>query len=296
MIGPVSENNKRWFYLAVLSIIWGSSFILIKKGLVGLNPFQLASLRMIFAAVAIGIYSFNSLKKIPKKSWKWIIITAYFGTFFPVYLISYGQTEIESGLASIITTVTPINTLIIGIIFFSLSFSTKQIFGLFIGLLGSILLLYEAKETNSDTNIFYSFFVFMTTVGYAASVNLIKKYLTEIPPDVVTAGIFLSISPPALMVLIFSDFSSLDFYDTKVINSILFVFILGVISSATAQTLFNKFVKIASPLFASAVTYTMPLVAIFWALLDGEVLTIMQYFAAAIILIGVYMVNKKRTS
>ena len=296
MIGPVSENNKRWLYLAVLSIIWGSSFILIKKGLVGLNPFQLASLRMIFAAIAIGIYSFNSLKKIPKKSWKWIIITAYFGTFFPVYLISYGQTEIESGLASIITTVTPINTLIIGIIFFSLSFSTKQIFGLFIGLLGSILLLYEAKENNSDTNIFYSFFVFMTTVGYAASVNLIKKYLTEIPPDVVTAGIFLSISPPALMVLIFSDFSSLDFYDTKVINSILFVFILGVISSATAQTLFNKFVKIASPLFASAVTYTMPIVAIFWALLDGEVLTIMQYFAAAIILIGVYMVNKKKTS
>ena len=66
MIGQVSENNKRWLYLAVLSIIWGSSFILIKKGLVGLTPFQLASLRMIFAATAIGIYSFNSLKKIPK--------------------------------------------------------------------------------------------------------------------------------------------------------------------------------------------------------------------------------------
>ena len=171
MIGQVSENNKRWLYLAVLSIIWGSSFILIKKGLVGLTPFQLASLRMIFAATAIAIYSFNSLKKIPKKSWKWIIITAYFGTFFPVYLISYGQTEIESGLASIITTVTPINTLIIGIIFFSLTFTTKQLLGLFVGLVGSILLLYEAKETNSDTNIFYSSFVFMTTVGYAASVK-----------------------------------------------------------------------------------------------------------------------------
>ena len=196
----------------------------------------------------------------------------------------------------IITTVTPINTLIIGIIFFSLTFTTKQLLGLFVGLVGSILLLYEAKETNSDTNIFYSFFVFMTTVGYAASVNLIKKYLTEIPPEAVTAGIFLSISPPALLVLIFSDFGSLDFYDSKVTTSILFVFILGVFSSALAQTLFNKFVKIASPLFASAVTYTMPIVAIFWALLDGEVLTIMQYFAAAIILIGVYMVNKKKTN
>ena len=296
MIGQVSENNKRWLYLAVLSIIWCSSFILIKKCLVGLTPFQLASIRMIFAATAIAIYSFNSIKKIPKKSWKWIIITAYFGTFFPVYLISYGQTEIESGLASIITTVTPINTLIIGIIFFSLTFTTKQLLGLFVGLVGSILLLYEAKETNSDTNIFYSFFVFLTTVGYAASVNLIKKYLTEIPPEAVTAGIFLSISPPALLVLIFSDFGSLDFYDSKVTTSILFVFILGVFSSALAQTLFNKFVKIASPLLASAVTYTMPIVAIFWALLDGEVLTIMQYFAAAIILIGVYMVNKNKTN
>tara|TARA_B100001939_G_scaffold154202_1_gene133213 strand:- start:1790 stop:2680 length:891 start_codon:yes stop_codon:yes gene_type:complete len=296
LIGQISENNKRWLYLAVLSIIWGSSFILIKKGLVGLTAFQLASLRMIFAATAIGIYSFNSLKKIPKKSWKWIIITAYFGTFFPVYLISYGQTEIESGLASIITTVTPINTLIIGIIFFSLTFTTKQLLGLFVGLVGSILLLYEAKETNSDTNIFYSFFVFMTTVGYAASVNLIKKYLTEIPPEAVTAGIFLSISPPALVVLFLSDFTSLNFNDSEVKTSILFIFILGVFSSAIAQTLFNKFVKIASPLFASAVTYTMPIVAIFWALLDGEILTLMQYFAAAIILIGVYMVNKKKTS
>ena len=294
MIGQVSENNKRWLYLAVLSIIWGSSFILIKKGLVGLTPFQLASLRMIFAATAIAIYSFNSLKKIPKKSWKWIIITAYFGTFFPVYLISYGQTEIESGLASIITTITPINTLLVGIIFFGLMYTKKQLLGLLIGLVGAILLIYEASEANFSINIYYSFFIYMTTVGYAASVNLIKNYLTNISPEAVTAGIFISISPPALIVLFLSDFSSLNFQDSTVISSIIFVFILGVFSSAVAQTLFNKFVKIASPLFASAVTYTMPIIAIFWAILDGETLTLMQFFATAIILAGVYMVNKKK--
>ena len=178
----MNDNNKKWFYLAILSLIWGSSFILIKKGLVGLNSVQLASLRMIFAASVIYIYSYNSIKKIPKKSWKWIVITAYLGTFFPVYLISYGQTEIESGLASIITTVTPINTLIIGIIFFSLTFSIKQLLGLFIGLVGAVLLLYEASETNLNSNIYFSFFIYLTTVGYAASVNLIKKFLTNIPP------------------------------------------------------------------------------------------------------------------
>ena len=290
----MNDYNKKWFYLAILSLIWGSSFILIKKGLVGLNSVQLASLRMIFAASVIYIYSHNSIKKIPKKSWKWIVITAYLGTFFPVYLISYGQTEIESGLASIITTVTPINTLIIGIIFFSLTFSIKQLFGLFIGLVGAVLLLYEASETNLNSNIYFSFFIYLTTVGYAASVNLIKKYLTNIPPEAVTAGIFLSISPPAIIVLYFSDFTDLNFQDPLILKSIFFVLVLGVFGSAIAQTLFNKFVKISSPIFASAVTYTMPVVAIFWALIDGEILSIMQFFATAIILIGVYLVNKRK--
>ena len=290
----MNDYNKKWFYLAILSLIWGSSFILIKKGLVGLNSVQLASLRMIFAASVIYIYSYNSIKKIPKKSWKWIVITAYLGTFFPVYLISYGQTEIESGLASIITTVTPINTLIIGIIFFSLTFSIKQLLGLFIGLVGAVLLLYEASETNLNSNIYFSFFIYLTTVGYAASVNLIKKYLTNIPPEAVTAGIFLSISPPAIIVLYFSDFTDLNFQDPVILKSIFFVLVLGVFGSAIAQTLFNKFVKISSPIFASAVTYTMPVVAIFWALIDGEILSIMQFFATAIILIGVYLVNKRK--
>ena len=290
----MNDYKKKWFYLAILSLIWGSSFILIKKGLVGLNSVQLASLRMIFAASVIYIYSHNSIKKIPKKSWKWLVITAYLGTFFPVYLISYGQTEIESGLASIITTVTPINTLIIGIIFFSLTFSIKQLLGLFIGLVGAVLLLYEASETNLNSNIYFSFFIYLTTVGYAASVNLIKKYLTNIPPEAVTAGIFLSISPPAIIVLYFSDFTDLNFQDPLILKSIFFVLVLGVFGSAIAQTLFNKFVKISSPIFASAVTYTMPVVAIFWALIDGEILSIMQFFATAIILIGVYLVNKRK--
>ena len=290
----MSDYNKKWFYLAILSLIWGSSFILIKKGLVGLTPYQVASLRIIFAATVILLYSYNSLKKIPKASWKWILITAYTGTFFPVYFISYGQSEIESGLASIITTITPINTLVVGIIFFGLIFTKKQLLGLLIGLGGAILLIYEASGADFSINIYYSLFIYMTTVGYAASVNLIKNYLTNISPEAVTAGIFISISPPALIVLFLSDFSSLNFHDSQVINSIIFVFVLGVFSSAIAQTLFNKFVKIASPLFASAVTYTMPIVAIFWAILDGETLTLMQFFATAIILVGVYMVNKKK--
>ena len=288
----MNNYNKKWFLLIVLSVIWGSSFILIKKGLDQLSPIQLGSLRIIFTSIVIIIFSYKSLIKIKKEKWKWIVITAYVGTFFPVYLVGFGQSEIDSGLASILTTLTPISTLVIGIFFFNLFFTKKQIVGLSIGLIGTFLLLYEGS-LNSEVNIFFAVFIVITTIGYGTSVNLIKTYLTDIPPAAVTAGIFLSILPPAILILIFSDFNSLNFSSQDVINSIIYILILSIFSSAIAQTIFNIFVKIASPLFASAVTYTMPVIAILWAVLDGEELTVKQYFASAVILFGVYLVNQR---
>ena len=288
----MNNYNKKWGLLIVLSIIWGSSFILIKKGLDQLSPIHLGSLRIIFTSLVIFVFSYKSLITIKKEKWKWIIITAYVGTFFPVYLVGFGQTELDSGLASILTTLTPISTLVVGIFFFNLFFTKKQIIGLSIGLIGTFLLLYEGS-LNSETNIFFAIFIVITTIGYGASVNLIKTHLTEIPPAAVTAGIFLSILPPAVLILIFSDFSSLNFSNNQVISSILYILVLAIFSSAIAQTLFNVFVKIASPLFASSVTYTMPVVAILWAVLDGEELTLIQYFASVIILFGVYLVNQR---
>ena len=288
----MNNYNKKWGLLIVLSIIWGSSFILIKKGLDQLSPIHLGSLRIIFTSLVIFVFSYKSLITIKKEKWKWIIITAYVGTFFPVYLVGFGQTELDSGLASILTTLTPISTLVVGIFFFNLFFTKKQIVGLSIGLIGTFLLLYEGS-LNSETNIFFAIFIVITTIGYGASVNLIKTHLTEIPPAAVTAGIFLSILPPAVLILMFSDFSSLNFSNNQVISSILYILVLAIFSSAIAQTLFNVFVKIASPLFASSVTYTMPVVAILWAVLDGEELTLIQYFASVIILFGVYLVNQK---
>ena len=288
----MNNYNKKWFLLIVLSVIWGSSFILIKKGLDQLSPIQLGSLRIIFTSIVIIFFSYKSLIKIKKEKWKWIVITAYVGTFFPVYLVGFGQSEIDSGLASILTTLTPISTLVIGIFFFNLFFTKKQIVGLSIGLIGTFLLLYEGS-LNSEVNIFFAVFIVITTIGYGTSVNLIKTYLTDIPPAAVTAGIFLSILPPAILILIFSDFNSLNFSSQEVINSILYILILSIFSSAIAQTIFNIFVKIASPLFASAVTYTMPVIAILWAVLDGEELTVKQYFASAVILFGVYLVNQR---
>jgi len=182
---------------------------------------------------------------------------------------------------------------IIGIIFFSLTFTIKQVVGLVIAFFGGILLLYNGG-ISPNYNVYFSIFIFFTTVGYGASVNLIKTYLTEISPSAVTAGIFLSILPPAVLVLFYSDFFVLKFGQSNIYESIIFVFLLALFSSAIAQTLFNRFVKLASPLFASAVTYLMPIVAIFWGVIDGEVLSLKQYVATVIILSGVYLVNNKQ--
>jgi drug/metabolite transporter (DMT)-like permease len=69
--------------------------------------------------------------------------------------------------------------------------------------------------------------------------------------------------------------------------------LLSVFGTVFAKILFNKFVQIASPVFVSSVTYTLPIVALFWGLLDGEIFTLNQLFATVIILVGVYLANKK---
>ena len=177
----MNNYNQKWVLLAILSIIWGSSFILIKKGLIGLSPVHLGSLRIIFTTIVILVFSYNSLIKIKKEKWKWIIITAYVGTFFPVYLMGFGQTEIDSGFASILTTFTPISTLLVGIFFFNLFFTKKQVIGLVLDWL-EVFYLYEGS-LNIDSNIYFAIFIVLTTIGYGISVNLIKTYLTDIPPS-----------------------------------------------------------------------------------------------------------------
>jgi drug/metabolite transporter (DMT)-like permease len=112
------EKNLKWIFLVLLSIIWGSSFILIKKGLIGLTAYQLGSLRIIFTAFFLFLIGFKSFKKIKKIHYKPIIISSVLGTFIPVYMFALAETEIDSSIASILNSLTPLNTLIFGFFFF----------------------------------------------------------------------------------------------------------------------------------------------------------------------------------
>ena len=288
----MKSQQLKWIFLVVLALIWGSSFILIKRGLIGLNPFQVGSLRIVFAAVFLLIIGFKSLTKIPQNQWKYIALTSLFGTFIPAYLFSIAQTQIASSVSSILNSLTPLNTLILGIVVFRLEFKRTQIFGVFIGLIGTLLLIFNGAINNPNQNYYYTILVVIASLFYATNVHLIKKYLSDVAPLSITTGNFLVLLFPALMVLYFSGF--LDVVSVaKVQQSLLYIVVLGVVGTALANILFFKLIQISSPVFATSVTYLIPVVAFFWGLLDNEMLTPIQFVGAFIVLIGVYLSSKK---
>jgi drug/metabolite transporter (DMT)-like permease len=290
----MSKNNKKWVYLIVLSFIWGSSYILIKKTLIGISPLQLGSLRVVFTTLTLLIFGFSSLKKIPKNKWKWIFITGYIGSFFPSFFFAFAQTEIDSGVAAILNSLTPLATLIIGVSFYKFFIDSKQIMGVIIGLVGSFLLIYEGSTINPNQNLLFVGFIVTASICYAISVNMLKAHLQDVPAISIALGNFICILPPAIIILFCSGFTDINMInDSEVQNSIFYIIILSIFGSAFAKVLFNKFIQIASPVFASSVTYTLPLVAIMWGVLDGESISASQLLATAIILIGVFLANRK---
>lgn len=285
-------KQLKWVYLTTLALVWGSSFILIKKGLVGLTPMQLGSLRIIFAALFLLLIGFKSLAKIPQGQWKYIALTATLGTFVPAYLFAIAQTQIDSTVSSILNSLTPLNTLIFGILAFGLSFRRAQVFGVIIGLIGTFLLIVNGALHHPEQNYYYAILVLIASVCYAINVNLIKKYLSDLSPLSITTGNFLVLLFPALLVLFFSGFFEVIAVKS-VQNSVVFILILGVVGTGIANIIFFKTIQISSPVFATSVTYLIPVVAFCWGLLDNEMLTPVQFLGAFIILFGVYLSAKK---
>ena len=282
----------KWILLALLALIWGSSFILIKKGLVGLSPFQLGSLRIIFCAIFLLVIGFESLAEIPLHKWKYVAITSLFGTFIPAYLFAIAETKVSSSICSILNSLTPLSTLLLGATFFGLDFKRSQFLGIIIGLIGTAILIFAGVENNTTENYFYTLFVIVATMCYATNVNLIKKYLSDVKPLSITTGNFMVMLLPAVMILFLTDFSAkINIASTQ--NAMIFVAILGIVGTGIANVSFYKLIQISSPVFASSVTYLIPIVALGWGIFDNERLSLFQVFGAVIVMVGIYLANKK---
>lgn len=203
------SKHLKWILLLVLALIWGSSFILIKRGLDGgngLTPYQLGSLRIIFATAFLMIIGFRSLVTIPSTKWKYIALTAFVGTFMPVYLFSIAETEISSSITAVLNSLTPLGALVIGLLAFGLEVQRRQVFGVIIGLVGSVLLIINGAANNPEQNYWYTLLVVFAAFCYSLNVNLIKKYLSDVKPIAITAGNFVILLVPALVILFSTDF------------------------------------------------------------------------------------------
>ena len=289
--GMQNQGNK-WFYLIALSVIWGSSFILIKKALVGLSPFQMGALRIVFTAFFLFVVGFKSIKTIQKKDWKWISLTALTGSFFPPFFFAFAQTEIDSSVAAILNSLTPLNTIIVGITFFGIVSLRRQWIGVVIGFCGTILLIVKGATFNPGQNYWYSLLIVSSSICYAFNINMLKKYLQHLSSLSITTANFMVILVPALAVLFSTGFFETIAHSKTMQTALIYVLILSLFGTALAKVLFNKLISISSPVFAASVTYTIPIMAIFWGVIDGETLSIIELLGGVVILLGVYLANK----
>ncbi|MDX5584286.1 MAG: EamA family transporter, partial [Aureibaculum sp.] len=188
---------------------------------------------------------------------------------------------------------TPLNTLIIGALLFGFMFKRHQLFGILIGLIGTTVLIFKGAEINPDQNYWFAFFPILSSIGYAFNVNILKRHLSDLSALSVTAGNFIILIIPATVVLWYSEFFQTFEYSETTQTSLIYIIVLSIFGTALAKTLFNRLVQISSPIFSSSVTYLIPIVAVFWGVLDGEKLTLVQLLAGLLILLGVYLTNRK---
>ena len=291
----MNNQQQKWLYFSLLSLVWGSSFILMKKALIGVTPIQVGALRMIFTAIFLLLVAAPSLKKIQKKHYKYIGYTAIAGTFIPGFLFAFAITTIDSSVVAILNSLSPFNTLIFGAIVFGFGFKKRQLYGVLIGLLGTLILILKGAALNPNQNYWYALLIIIASIGYAFNANIVKKYLSDLSALSIVTGNFLLLLVPAIIVLSCTDFFvTFDLKNEVFMESLGYLAILSIVGTGIAKTIYNKLVHISDPVFSSSVTYIIPLVAIFWGVLDGEKLSPIQIFGGVIIFVGVYLVNKKK--
>jgi drug/metabolite transporter (DMT)-like permease len=280
-----------WSLLALLAVIWGSSFILVKKSLVIFDASQVGSLRIGAAFLFFLPFVLTNLKKIPFQKAHIFLLVGCLGNLFPAYLFSLAGSKLDSGVSGALNSTTPLFTLIVGGLFFGNKITSKQTIGIVLGFIGALLLILAgAKGLNFNV---YALYVVAATVFYGLNLNITKKYLTglDLTPFQITSFIFTTIGPIALIVLFSGDFLQ-KVQSPEAIAPLLYGVLLGVMGSAIAMVLFNRLIQMTSAVLASSVTYLIPIVAIIWGIIDGETIQIQHFLGMGIILVGVYLVNK----
>ncbi|GAB2459584.1 permease [Hymenobacter qilianensis] len=289
-----------WVLLVVLACIWGTSFILMKKGLEVFSALELGAARVSIAALVLLPFGLRHVQRVERSRFKYLLLSGIVGTFIPAFLFAYAETKLASGLAGVLNALTVVFTLLVGALFFRQRITPLRALGIGLGFVGTVVLMGLGGSGGSATptglgNAWYGLYIVLATMGYGVSVNVIKHHLHGIPSLAVTSLLLMLIGGPALVFLFgFTDFLVKLSTVPGAWSALGYIALLAFMSTAVAMVLFNKLIQESTALFASSNTYLVPIVALGWGVLDGETINLLHCLGMIIILGGVFMVNKAR--
>lgn len=288
------RRNKLYpiLVLIFLSLIWGSSFILIKKALLAYTPLQVGTLRIIFAFLVLLPIAIKHLHSVFRDNWKQLLVLGIISNLAPAILFSIAETNMSSSLAGMLNSLTPVFTIIIGILFYKAEINLPLSIGLGLGLIGSVVLSLVGSHGDFGEFNFYSLYVITSTILYGIAGNLIKKYVGKINPVVLISLTLFSVGPFSLLYLLTTDFTQRTLSRPDALFSLISIFILGAIATAFGLAIFNNLIKTTSAVFASSVTYLIPIMAIGWGIIDNEPLFPLHFTGMGIIILGIFLINK----
>ena len=281
-----------WITLAALAVIWGSSFILIKKSLIYFTGVEVGLLRVTITFLFLLPIAIKKIQSISLKEAFLLFVAGLIGSFIPAFMFAIAQTGINSSLAGTLNSLTPLFTLLLGLLFFRQKTRWFNVAGVIIGLVGALGLINQNGGHDFSFNFSYAALIIIATICYAFNVNFIKVYLKNLDAMTITSFTFFFIGIPTLLyVLIFSGIPTKLIEHNENLTGLVYVSILSVVGTGLAMIAFNNLIKVNSPLFASSVTYIIPIVAVIWGIIDGEVFAMLDIVWFLMILGGVFLVN-----
>lgn len=297
-VASPAPSAAAWGLLGVLSLIWGTSFILMKKGLVVFSAMELGATRVSVAALLLLPFALREIGRVERSRLKWLALSGTVGTLIPAFLFAYAETRLASGLAGVLNALTAVFALLVGALLFGQRLTGLRVLGIGLGLLGTVVLMLlggSGDDTGPGGSAWYGGYIVLATIGYGLSVNVIKHRLHGLTPVAVTALLLGIIGGPALAYLLLG---------TGFVHKLAtvpgawpafgYIALLATLSTAVATVLFNMLIQRSTTLFASSSTYLIPLVALGWGALDGEAFNLWHAAGMAIILAGVAVIHRAR--
>ncbi|TXD47216.1 DMT family transporter [Polaribacter sp. IC073] len=286
--------NNKWFLLFVIALTWGSSFMLIKKSLVAFTPYEIGAIRVVGSGLLFAFIGIPALFKMSRKTIIWVTIAGFFGNFLPMFLFPIAQTEVSSSLAGILDSLVPVFVMVFGFLLFGIKSKKSQVIGAIIGFLGATSLIYFSEGNTEDSKFWYTMLVVLAGASYGVNAVVIKERIPNLNAIKLTAAVYSIWAVPALVILYFTglvqNFEMKPAY-TEPIGYLVFLTFFG---TAIAMLLYFKLIQDTSAVFASTASYLLPIVAVIWGVLDGEIFSFWYVFGGALILIGIYLIREKK--